>query len=208
MAKSRAGSGIRASSIATSFADAGGLGARELPGVRRREGDERRSRAPRARLGLAVQGEQLLDLEDDQDRRAQRRYRCTVRASGLARLVLAKMLYDPPNFLVLDEPTNHLDTWPPRRDAGARPAGRLRGDDALRASHDRAFLAALSNRVLELLPEGPRVYGGGGMSSTWRSVGTRSAGVEELSFHRALQSRHAPRRFGTLRAGGAPNGTQ
>jgi ATPase subunit of ABC transporter with duplicated ATPase domains len=28
-------------------------------------------------------------------------------------------------------------------------------------SHDRAFLAALSNRVLELNPEGPRVYGGG-----------------------------------------------
>ena len=26
-----------------------------------------------------------------------------------ARLVLARMLYDPPNFLVLDEPTNHLD---------------------------------------------------------------------------------------------------
>jgi len=23
--------------------------------------------------------------------------------------VMAKMLYDPPNFLVLDEPTNHLD---------------------------------------------------------------------------------------------------
>ncbi len=26
-----------------------------------------------------------------------------------ARLVMAKMLFDPPNFLVLDEPTNHLD---------------------------------------------------------------------------------------------------
>ena len=26
-----------------------------------------------------------------------------------ARVVLAKMLFDPPNFLVLDEPTNHLD---------------------------------------------------------------------------------------------------
>ncbi len=28
-------------------------------------------------------------------------------------------------------------------------------------SHDRHFLTALSNRVLELGPEGPRVYGGG-----------------------------------------------
>ncbi|MCA0407301.1 MAG: ABC transporter ATP-binding protein, partial [Proteobacteria bacterium] len=28
-------------------------------------------------------------------------------------------------------------------------------------SHDRHFLAALSNRVLELTPEGPHAYGGG-----------------------------------------------
>jgi ATPase subunit of ABC transporter with duplicated ATPase domains len=28
-------------------------------------------------------------------------------------------------------------------------------------SHDRAFLTAISNRVLELGPDGPRPYGGG-----------------------------------------------
>jgi ATPase subunit of ABC transporter with duplicated ATPase domains len=84
---------------------------------------------------------------------------CRVLSGGeKARLVLAKMLYDPPNFLVLDEPTNHLDMATKEMLVRA-----LRGFEGtmLFVSHDRAFLSALSNRVLELLPEGPRVYGGG-----------------------------------------------
>jgi ATPase subunit of ABC transporter with duplicated ATPase domains len=84
---------------------------------------------------------------------------CRILSGGeKARLVLAKMLYDPPNFLVLDEPTNHLDL------ATREMLGRaLKGFEGtmLFVSHDRNFLAALSNRVLELLPEGPRLYGGG-----------------------------------------------
>ncbi len=75
-----------------------------------------------------------------------------------ARLVMAKMLYDPPNFLVLDEPTNHLDlaTKEMLIDALASYEGAM-----LFVSHDRRFLAALSNRVLELTPEGPHRYEGG-----------------------------------------------
>jgi ATPase subunit of ABC transporter with duplicated ATPase domains len=74
------------------------------------------------------------------------------------RLVMARMLLDPPNFLVLDEPTNHLDLATKEMLITA-----LSGYEGamLLVSHDRRFLGALSNRVLELTPEGTRPYGGG-----------------------------------------------
>ena len=75
-----------------------------------------------------------------------------------ARLVLAMMLYDPPNFLVLDEPTNHLDIGTKEMLIGAL---RKFEGTLLFVSHDRHFLAELSSRVLELTPEGPHIYGGG-----------------------------------------------
>ena len=75
-----------------------------------------------------------------------------------ARVVLARMLFDPPNFLVLDEPTNHLDLWTKEMliDALRNFEGTM-----LFVSHDRHFLSELSNRVLELSGEGPHSYGGG-----------------------------------------------
>jgi ATPase subunit of ABC transporter with duplicated ATPase domains len=85
--------------------------------------------------------------------------RCRVLSGGeKARLVMAKMLYDPPNFLVLDEPTNHLDMATKQMliTALSEYEGTM-----LFVSHDRHFLAALSNRVLELTPEGIHQYGGG-----------------------------------------------
>jgi ATPase subunit of ABC transporter with duplicated ATPase domains len=84
---------------------------------------------------------------------------CRILSGGeRARLVLAQMLYDPPNFLVLDEPTNHLDMATKEMLIEA-----LRGYEGtmLFVSHDRHFLRELSNRVLELTPEGVRAYGGG-----------------------------------------------
>jgi ATPase subunit of ABC transporter with duplicated ATPase domains len=84
---------------------------------------------------------------------------CRVLSGGeKARLVLARMLFDPPNLLVLDEPTNHLDMATKEMLINA-----LAGFEGtmLFVSHDRRFLRALSNRVLELTPDGVRTYGGG-----------------------------------------------
>jgi len=85
--------------------------------------------------------------------------KCRVLSGGeKARLVMAKIMFDPPNFLVLDEPTNHLDmaTKEMLIAALSRYTGAM-----LFVSHDRHFLSALSNRVLELTPEGNRTYSGG-----------------------------------------------
>ena len=85
--------------------------------------------------------------------------KCRVLSGGeKARLVMAKMLYDPPNFLVLDEPTNHLDMATKEMLVAALASYE---GTMLFVSHDRHFLAALSNRVLELTPEGVHQYGGG-----------------------------------------------
>src|SRR6185503_4700000 len=79
-----------------------------------------------------------------------------------SRLAMARMLYNPPNFLVLDEPTNHLDlaTKEMLLDALKDFDGTM-----IFVSHDRAFLRGLSNRVLELGGESgteaqPHVYPG------------------------------------------------
>jgi ATPase subunit of ABC transporter with duplicated ATPase domains len=75
-----------------------------------------------------------------------------------ARLVLATMLYDPPNLLVLDEPTNHLDL--DTKEMLVKALSNFEGT-MLFVSHDRAFLRALSNRVLEVAPDGVHKYDGG-----------------------------------------------
>jgi ATPase subunit of ABC transporter with duplicated ATPase domains len=85
--------------------------------------------------------------------------RCRLLSGGeKARLVLARMLYDPPNFLVLDEPTNHLDLA--TKEMLVRALGDFEGTMLL-VSHDRHFLASLTNRVLELEAGGTRSYGAG-----------------------------------------------
>jgi ATPase subunit of ABC transporter with duplicated ATPase domains len=79
-----------------------------------------------------------------------------------SRLAMARMLYDPPNFLVLDEPTNHLDLA--TKEMLVDALGNFEGT-MMFVSHDRTFLRGLGSRVLELGGESgsdgnPLVYPG------------------------------------------------
>jgi len=70
-----------------------------------------------------------------------------------SRLAMARMLYDPPNFLVLDEPTNHLDLA--TKEMLVEALGQFEGT-MIFVSHDRTFLRGLASRVLELGGESGR----------------------------------------------------
>jgi ATPase subunit of ABC transporter with duplicated ATPase domains len=98
-----------------------------------------------------------------------------------SRLVLAGMLFDPPNFLVLDEPTNHLDLE--TKEMLVAALADFEGT-MLFVSHDRTFLKGLASRVLELRPgdgdgtpaEPPLLYPGSYPEWVERSGG-EAAGV-------------------------------
>ena len=98
-----------------------------------------------------------------------------------SRLVLARMLFDPPNFVILDEPTNHLDLE--TKEMLVASLSQFEGT-MLFVSHDRTFLKGLSNRVLELRPgdgigmkaQPPFEYGGSYVEFVERT-GNEAAGV-------------------------------
>ncbi len=79
-----------------------------------------------------------------------------------SRLAIARMLHNPPNFLVLDEPTNHLDLA--TKEMLVEALKDFEGT-MIFVSHDRMFLRGLGSRVLELGGESgtertPTVYPG------------------------------------------------
>ncbi len=92
---------------------------------------------------------------------------CRVLSGGeKARVVMARLLYDRPNLLILDEPTNHLDLA--TKEMLLSALHDFEGT-MLFVSHDRRFLAGLSNRVLELDGGATTTYGGGYLEYVARS---------------------------------------
>jgi ATPase subunit of ABC transporter with duplicated ATPase domains len=74
------------------------------------------------------------------------------------RLALVKALRENPDLLLLDEPTNHLDH---EMIAWLKTAIQKRKGATIIVSHDRAFLNAVCNRLLELKSGHLSWYGGG-----------------------------------------------
>jgi ATP-binding cassette subfamily F protein 3 len=74
-----------------------------------------------------------------------------------SRVILARLLGRPLNFLVLDEPTNHLDIQ--SREVLLAALQKFAGTVIL-VSHDRHFLRSLVTRVLEIDHGGMRVHEG------------------------------------------------
>ena len=94
---------------------------------------------------------------DDTDKRIR-----SLSGGEKSRLAMARMLYDPPNFLVLDEPTNHLDLA--TKEMLVEALKEFEGT-MIFVSHDRTFLRGLGSRVLELggesgMERNPLVYPG------------------------------------------------
>ncbi len=81
------------------------------------------------------------------------------------RVAMVKVLLQAANFLVLDEPTNHLDIQ--SKEVLAQALTQYQGS-MLFVSHDHDFTQRLATSILELTPQGARLYEGDFESYLWQ----------------------------------------
>ncbi|NLF30285.1 MAG: ABC-F family ATP-binding cassette domain-containing protein [Planctomycetes bacterium] len=120
-----------------------------------------------------------------------------------SRLLLARLLFSRPNFLILDEPTNHLDIA--SREMLEEALAEYDGT-VLLVSHDRYFVDRVCNRLLLLWPRRWEVVEGN--YTFWREREERKAAEAAEAAARAeaakrpAQSAPARQKAATERVGG------
>ncbi len=102
----------------------------------------------------------------------------TMSGGEKTRLKLARLLLEQPDLLILDEPTNHLDL--PARESLEKALKEFEGT-LLFVSHDRYFISALAERVLEIEDKKLNCYEGG------YDFYTSQKSAEREKMHRAAE---------------------
>ncbi|NSW45711.1 MAG: ABC-F family ATP-binding cassette domain-containing protein [Bacteroidales bacterium] len=98
-----------------------------------------------------------------------------------ARLLLAKLLLEPVNFLVLDEPTNHLDVSSKEI---LKKAIKQYDGTVLIVSHDRDFLDGLTDKIVEISNGKLKQYDG----DIWEFLKKKKAENLQLLFNRNVNN--------------------
>ncbi len=91
-----------------------------------------------------------------------------------SRLLLAKILADPPNFLLMDEPINHLDI--PSRDVLIEALNEFSGTLCF-ISHDTHFIRKVASKVIEVVDGTLKTYSGDFDHYVYRKELNREAGA-------------------------------